>query len=81
MILVSWENDEQRELGMPRAAKKSPKLKKVYLTMGSILIDLIGYIYIILYMYYIMDYGVLNTRDNYYKVVSNKSTTSIVGMA
>jgi hypothetical protein len=46
VILVSWENDEQRELGMPRAAKKSPKLKKVYLTMGSILIDLIGYIYI-----------------------------------
>lgn len=25
VILVSWENDEQRELGMPRAAKKIPE--------------------------------------------------------
>ena len=68
-------------MGVEGGQKKKPKLKKVYLTMGSILIDLIGYMYIILYMYYMMDYGVLNTRDNYYKVVSNKSTTSIVGMA
>ena len=58
MILVSWENDEQRELGMPRAAKKSPKLKKVYLTMGSILIDLIGYIYIYIYnIIHVLYYG------------------------